>query len=85
VLKKFLECQFGLVEMLSTQDVLDDEEIEGINILKDLDIKQSLKLLQTMFQISMRDKQDAFLDALRETNQSHLTNYFVNDEGKEGY
>jgi len=70
------------MDELITREVLDDEQVEDINYLKDQNIKQSEQLLKTMILISEPINHEKFKDSLMVTNQSHIAKYIVQNGGK---
>ena len=76
----FLECQFGLMDNLISNDVISHNEAEDINELKG--INQSFKLIDFMIKVSKPTSHKAFQDALIRTYQSHLAKYIGHEGGK---
>ena len=81
MLLKTLEPRYGLVETLSSFEVISDEECEEL-AAKNGAIKRNMKLLEIMMTKTDDDVFENFRKSLEQTGQKHVLNY-LNCDGRE--
>jgi len=81
ILRRSLECQYGLLNELVTRKVLSSEQAADIQA-KGTSIQQRDKLLEFMGRLTLEAQRQELWSALKETNQSHLVRYLTTDIGK---
>ena len=81
VLRTKLECQYGLMDLLMSKNVLLDCQLSKVNALQSNVFEQNRKLVEMLcLQENFLPYAD-FHIALTQTIQSHLANYIASDEG----
>ena len=70
-----------LLMVLQSRNILSPEMIDSINGLQG-EVNKCNQLINYVLRLSKASLSD-FLEALKETNQQHLTDYFTQDEGQQ--
>ena len=81
MLRTRLECQYGLMDLLMSKRVLLDHQLSKVKELQSNLFEQNDKLIEMLLLQKDFKRYEDFLSALTQTNQSHLANYIIYNEG----
>ena len=81
MLRTRLECQYGLMDLLMSKGVLLDYQLSKLKALQYNLFEQNDKLIEMLCLQEDAQPYADFLDALTQTNQSHLAKYLIYNEG----
>src|ERR1043165_3369209 len=80
-LRQLLECQYGLLDLLLSADVINKEQVADIKESTN-EFKQNDKLLDILRQMGRLRSNRRFLDALLPTFQGHIASLILCDGGR---
>ena len=80
-LRQLLECQYGLLDLLLSADVINKEQVAEIKESTN-EFKQNDKLLDILRQMGRLRSKQKFLDALLPTFQGHIKSLILCDGGR---
>ena len=84
MLKANIECghsRLSLIDRLKGRDVLTEEQSNTIEGMKSSRYAQNAALLEMLSEHTDVQRYEEFLDALRDTHQSHLAKYITAEGG----
>ncbi len=76
-----IECEYGLLVKHERKDILTEEQFNIIEGMKSSRYAQNAALLEMLSEHTVVQRYEKFLDALRDTHQSHLANYITAEGG----